>query len=70
MTKTILSLTGAAFLLLGGIVFYVGSGGYDMGADTPHWEMTRKAIEVVRDSSISLRAKNIEAPIFRMTNSF
>jgi len=52
----------AALAVLAGIVVYVGSGGYDMGADTPHWEMTRKVMEVVRDRSIAVRANQIEVP--------
>lgn len=62
MTKTIVSLTIGAFVIIGGFVFYIGSGGYDIGADTPHWEITRKVMEVVRNSSISLRSKDIELP--------
>lgn len=62
MTRTIGSLIFAALLILSGLVFYIGSGGYDIGADTPHWEITRKVMEVIRNSSISLRAKDIELP--------
>ena len=62
MTKQSGIVIFAALAVLGGIVFYVGSGGYDIGADTPHWEMTRKVIEAVRDRSIEVRAKQIELP--------
>lgn len=62
MTKQLRTVIFAALVLLGGIVFYVGSGAYDVGADTPHWEVTRRAIEVVRDRSIEVRAKQIELP--------
>lgn len=48
--------------VLSGIVFYLGSGGYDVGADTPHWEITRKVMEVVRNRSIEVRAKQVELP--------
>lgn len=62
MTKTIVSLAIGGFLVLGGLVFYISSGGYDIGADTPHWEVTRKVMEVVRNSSIELRSRDIVVP--------
>ncbi len=52
----------AVLVALGGLVFYVGSGAYDMGADTPHWDITRRAIEIVRDRSIAARARDIDLP--------
>jgi len=62
-------LLGVAILacvaVLLGIVLYVGAGGYDIGADTPHWDMTRKVMEVVRDRSIAVRANQIEVPDLR-----
>ena len=61
MTKQ-LGIVIAGLAVLGSVIFYVGSGGYDIGADTPHWEMTRKVMEVVRDRSIEARAKQIELP--------
>ena len=33
-----------------------------MGADTPHWEITGKSIEVSRDRAIAVPAKQIEVP--------
>jgi mono/diheme cytochrome c family protein len=62
MTKQLGIVIFAALAVLGGIGFYVGSGAYDVGADTPHWEITRRAIEVVRDRSIEVRATQIELP--------
>ena len=38
---------------------------YDVGADTPHWDVTRKLIEVVRDRSIAVRAGDVEVPDLR-----
>ena len=48
-------------VLVGGI-FYVGYGVYDIGADTPHWEVTRKFMEIVRNRSIAARANRIDVP--------
>lgn len=52
----------AAFAVLAGVVVYIGSGGYDVGADAPHWEITRKMMEAVRNRSIAVRANRIEVP--------
>ncbi len=52
----------APFLLFAGGVLYVGLGAYDVGADMPHWDVTRKLMETVRDRSIAVRAKSIEVP--------
>lgn len=62
MTKQLSIVVLVALAVLGGIVFYVGSGGYDVGADTPHWEITRKVMEAVRNRSIEVRASQIELP--------
>lgn len=39
-----------------------GYGFYDVGADTPHWEITRRVMETVRNRSIAVRAGRIELP--------
>lgn len=62
MTKELGIIIFAALAVLGGIAIYVGSGGYDIGADAPHWEMTQKALETIRDRSIGVRAKQIQLP--------
>ena len=40
-------------------------GMYHIGVDTPHWDITRKLIEVVRDRSIAARTRNVEVPDLR-----
>ncbi|QDM16123.1 hypothetical protein FNL56_09695 [Tardiphaga sp. vice304] len=57
-------VTGVVAMLvgLGGVVLYFGAGAYDMGADAPHWDVTRRAIEIVRDRSIAAHTKDIELP--------
>ena len=62
MTKLFGIAIFTAVAVLAGIALFVFSGGYDIGADTPHWEMTRKFMEVVRDRSIEARAKQLEPP--------
>lgn len=62
MTKVIGAAILAIVIVLAGAGAFVFSGVYDIGADTPHWEMTRKVMEVVRDRSIAVRANQIEVP--------
>lgn len=45
--------------------WFILFGMYDVAADTPHWNITRKLIEVVRDRSIAARARNVEVPDLR-----
>jgi hypothetical protein len=61
MTKQLGIVIFTALAALGGIVFII-SGAYDVGADTPHWKMTEKIMEIVRDRSIEAHAKRIELP--------
>lgn len=62
MNRRFVVLVLAALLLLAAGVLYVGLGAYDVGADMPHWDVTRKLMETVRDRSIAVRAKAIEVP--------
>jgi hypothetical protein len=41
---------------------FMFSGGYDVGADTPHWVVTEKFMENVRDRSIAFHANEIQIP--------
>lgn len=62
MIRMLVVVILVALAALGGIVFYVGSGGYDVGADTSHWEITRKVMEAVRNRSIEVCASQIRLP--------
>jgi mono/diheme cytochrome c family protein len=62
MTKRWVAGIFAISVGLGAVALYFGAGAYDMGADAPHWEVTRRAIELVRDRSIAAHAKNIDLP--------
>lgn len=58
MTKRMAIASFAAVAaVLGGLALFVFLGVYDVGADTTHWEVTRKVIEVVRDRAIEVRSK-------------
>ena len=52
------------FLLLAAIaaVAYVYAGVYPIGADQPHWAVTQRAIDVLRDRSIEKQAAGIAVP--------
>jgi mono/diheme cytochrome c family protein len=62
MTRRWFASIVAILIGIGGLALYIGAGAYDMGADAPHWDITRKAIEMVRDRSIAVRANQIEVP--------
>jgi mono/diheme cytochrome c family protein len=49
----VLTLAGAAF---------VASGMYGIGADEPHWEITARAIDLLRNRSIETHARGIAVP--------
>jgi mono/diheme cytochrome c family protein len=57
--KTLLLVFAA--LLAGGGVF-AWSGAFNVAADDPHWAITLKVLEGVRDRSIAVRARGIEVP--------
>jgi mono/diheme cytochrome c family protein len=47
---------------LAGLGAYIYSGHYNIAADEPHWFITAKIIETLRDRSIDRRAKDIVIP--------
>jgi mono/diheme cytochrome c family protein len=49
----VLALAGAAF---------VASGRYEIGADEPHWAITARAIDLLRNRSIEIHARGIAVP--------
>jgi mono/diheme cytochrome c family protein len=59
VVKALLLLLAA--LLIGGAAF-VYSGVFDVAADDPHWGITLRALETVRDRSIAVRSRGIEVP--------
>lgn len=50
----LLALAGGAF---------VWSGTYPIGADVPHWPLTFKLLETLRDRSVTEHAKSIQVPV-------
>lgn len=43
-------------------VAYIYAGLYDIAADKPHWPITTKILETLRERSIEIRAADIEVP--------
>ena len=59
--------TAAAIALLfalaaGGAVGFIYSGAYDIGATTPHFELTRRAIRTAMEQSVKRRARDVNVP--------
>jgi len=57
----------AAFILFfglvgAGVVGFIWSGTYNVAANDPHWEITFKVLEQVRDRSIAAHSKGIVTP--------
>ena len=49
----LVALAGAAFVM---------SGVYTIGADEPHWDITARAIDTLRDRSVAAHARGIAVP--------
>jgi mono/diheme cytochrome c family protein len=62
MTRRWVTGIVAILICIGGAALYFGAGAYDMGADAPHWDVTRRVIETVRDRSIAAHSRNIDLP--------
>jgi mono/diheme cytochrome c family protein len=55
-TVAILVVMGAAAL------GWAYSGQFNVGADEPHWDLTTRAIKIIRERSIAVRAAGLTAP--------
>ena len=62
MRKAAFTLLVAVLLVLGAAAATVYSGAYNIGADAPHTDLVRGAIDTVRDRSIVAHARGIKAP--------
>lgn len=60
--RFLLKLIVLIILVVIGLGIWVWSGQYDIGADSPHWKLTRQAIGALRERSIETRAANIRVP--------
>jgi mono/diheme cytochrome c family protein len=63
MKKSVMwALGGLVAVSLVGTASYEVFGGYNVAADDPHWQVTRRVIELVRDQSIAARADSVTVP--------
>ena len=59
LIKTLVALLIVAALGAGA---FIGFGVYNVAADDPHWPITYRVMETLRERSISTRSNNIEVP--------
>jgi mono/diheme cytochrome c family protein len=62
MKKTFAISTTIVLILIVGAAGFVWFGGYDIAADDPHWPITFKLMQTVRDRSIAVRAEHLSVP--------
>lgn len=62
MKRYLAAGVGLASLLIVIVAAWLFSGVYDIAADQPHWTLTSKFIDTLRDRSIDARAKTVAIP--------
>jgi mono/diheme cytochrome c family protein len=60
--KFIVIVLSSLLVLILAMAAFVWSGSYDIAADKPHWKLTERAIDVLRDRSIESRAGGTTVP--------
>jgi mono/diheme cytochrome c family protein len=61
-TERVLIVAAVLVVIAGALGAYAWSGLYDIGADEPHWRVTLKLLETVRDRSIHERSEGLKVP--------
>jgi len=59
IVKAVVGLVIAGGIASAGLVC---SGAYDIGADAAHWSVTEQVLEALRERSVAMRIRDIEAP--------
>jgi hypothetical protein len=62
--KTMLTILAVGILLAAGAAVFVWTGGFNIAATDPHWDITLQMIEVVRDRSIAVHSRSVSLPPF------
>ena len=60
--KAIAWIVGLLLLIGIGKAALIWSGAYNIAADEPHWRLTERVMETLRDRSIAVRATGIDVP--------
>lgn len=60
--KTIVWLLSLLVLIVVAKAAFIWSGAYNVAADEPHWPLTERVMDTVRDRSVAVRASSIVAP--------
>ncbi|MEO8742097.1 MAG: cytochrome c [Lysobacteraceae bacterium] len=61
-TEHLLILSAALVLIAIGLALFGYSGLYNIGADDPHWPVTHRILQSVRDRSIHVRSRDLPMP--------
>ena len=54
-----LSIVAAIGIVIAGSIYF---GAFNIAADVPHWSVTERALAVVRDRSVAVRASGLTIP--------
>ena len=60
--KAITWVLGLLLLIVLGKAALIWSGAYNIAADEPHWRLTERVMETLRDRSVAVRASSIVEP--------
>ena len=62
IARYVIAIVLVVVVSLAGATLFIVSGVYNIGADEPHWPLTHRTIEALRDRSIDARAKALAVP--------
>lgn len=62
MSKLWTSVMSAGLIAAIGAGIVIGTGAFDVSASTPHWGVTAKFLQMVRDRSIAVRSADVTPP--------
>jgi mono/diheme cytochrome c family protein len=60
--KFLAVIAAVLLVIIAGLGVFAWSGSYNIGADAPHWSLTLRIMQAVRDRSVHAHAKDIVVP--------